>query len=92
MERFLEHTKKVQDACSSSQSPDPIQRKKPKRVDTGLKRNGSVVESPCRVSISPSRPKQLKTDGFSVKPAEVNHFTGKKLQADQNEIKLEVDR
>ena len=89
MERFLEHTRKVQDACSSK-SPDPVQRRKPKRVDTGLRKNNDIVDSPCRVSISPSRPKKLLDKGFVVKPAEVNHFTGKKIVND--EVELEVDR
>jgi len=51
-------------------------------------RRSETEESPCRVSISPSRKKQGA--GFSVKPTAINHFTGKRIK--DNEVKIEVDK
>lgn len=77
MKRFIEHTQKLNEICPES----PPQRREIKRVDTGLHPENRQVDLEFRVSISPERKRSL-SKGFAVKPADINHFTGKRKSVD----------
>ena len=89
MKRFIEHTQVLSQACpEKAQQP----RREQKRVDTRLREENKQIDLDYRVSISPSR-KRSKSRGFTVKPTQVNHFTGKKLTVDDTRtVELEVKR
>jgi len=89
MHRFIEHTQVLNNACPPN---PPAPRREPKRVDTRLRDENKQIELDYRVSISPSR-NRSRSRGFTVKPTQVNHFTGKKLTVDDTRtIDLEVRR
>ena len=74
MKRFVEHTKKLNE--SIPESPEP--KREVKRVDTGLRKENRQIDLEYRVSISPER-RRSHSKSFSLKPTQINHFTGKPL-------------
>ena len=85
MKRFIDQTQKLNEICPESPPP----RREIKRVDTGLRPENRQVDLEFRVSISPERKRSL-SKGFVVKPAEINHFTGKRKSV--GTVELEVNR